>query len=98
MNTGRGRGWPPLNSPRITLKLGLYNKYTIIDNRTGEVVTEECFVLKPKTDEAARIALKTYADAIDYEKPYGEFWTDFKGNPKLASDIRKMIDHIEKED
>lgn len=43
---------------------GLYSKYTVIENETGEEVGG-CFVLRPKKDKAARVALKAYAQATD---------------------------------
>lgn len=43
---------------------GLYGKYTVINNDTGEEVTD-CFVLRPKKDMAARAALKAYARATE---------------------------------
>ncbi|MDQ0091633.1 hypothetical protein J2T12_005073 [Paenibacillus anaericanus] len=41
---------------------GLYSKYKVFKSDTGEVV-EECFVLRPQKDPAARIALLEYASA-----------------------------------
>lgn len=41
-------------------KKGLYNKFTVINNETGEEV-KDCFVLRPEIDYAARQALETYA-------------------------------------
>ncbi|MCM3257125.1 hypothetical protein M3664_04920 [Paenibacillus lautus] len=40
---------------------GLYKKYTIINNETGQEVEGEYFVLKPENDPAARAALIHYA-------------------------------------
>lgn len=40
---------------------GLYDKYTIINNKSGEPIDEDAFVLKPDKDPAARKALITYA-------------------------------------
>lgn len=52
---------------------GLYNKYKIINQETGQEATSECFVLKPAKDPAARAALSAYAKATD--------------NQQLAADI-----------
>lgn len=41
---------------------GMYEKYSVINNLTGERV-KDCFVLKPTKDPAARAALRTYAEA-----------------------------------
>lgn len=49
-------------------KDALYPKYKVIKNYTGENV-DNCFVLKPDTDTAARIALKAYAEAVEIERP-----------------------------
>lgn len=38
---------------------GLYGKYTVVNNETGEQVTD-CFVLRPEHDRAARAALYVY--------------------------------------
>lgn len=43
---------------------GLYGKYTVTNNETGEVVTA-CFVLRPDRDAAARKALWCYAAATE---------------------------------
>jgi hypothetical protein len=39
---------------------GLYGKYLVINNLSGEAV-KNCFVLRPETDLAALSALKKYA-------------------------------------
>ena len=54
---------------------GLYPKYTVIKNATGEEVFN-AFVLKPDVDEHARAALRAYADSVE------------ASNPNLASDLR----------
>ena len=41
---------------------GLYAKYEV--TKDGETV-EDCFVLEPEDDRAARAALKAYASATD---------------------------------
>ena len=58
---------------------GLYGKYTIINNETGEPVQGFAFVLKPETDPHARWALAAYATSIRDE------------NPKLARDIDNVL-------
>lgn len=58
---------------------GLYDKYTVIENSTGETV-ENCFVLRPFNDPAARVALRHYAQYIR------------ASNPKLADDITRWLD------
>ena len=45
---------------------GLYSKYTVINNQTRAEVYD-CFVLKPMSDESARLALLYYADICDNE-------------------------------
>lgn len=62
---------------------GLYQKYTIIKNSTGEEVKRPAFVLLPESDPHARIALRAYADAVE------------ANNPVLASDLRSWMDSIE---
>ena len=59
------------------MEKGLYPKYKVINNRTGEEVKDACFIMKPETDEAARVAILAYANATD--------------NKKLADDLRKWI-------
>lgn len=53
---------------------GLYGKYQV--TKDGEPV-DECFVLEPRDDPAARRALEAYADATD--------------NGALASDLREWV-------
>lgn len=60
---------------------GLFNKYDVEKN--GEPV-EECFVLEPRSDSAARTVLRTYANIID--------------NDQLRKDIRNWIEEIESSD
>lgn len=48
-----------------TDQTGLYSKYEV--RRGGEPV-EDCFVLEPESDEAAREALWTYAAETDNEE------------------------------
>lgn len=43
-------------------KSGLYDKYEVYED--GEPV-DDCFVLEPESDEAARVALWAYAMACD---------------------------------
>ncbi len=62
---------------------GLYNKYRVVRNDTGEEV-DGCFILRPVTDTAARIALATYAEATH--------------NPRLGRDIREWLKELRKEE
>lgn len=59
---------------------GLYGKYEVYED--GEPV-ENCFVLEPGSDEAARQAIYEYAKATD--------------NQKLASELRGWMEAIEQE-
>lgn len=45
---------------------GLYKKFTVIDNRTGEEVDEFTFTLKPTTDPMAWAALREYRNEAAY--------------------------------
>ena len=47
---------------------GLYNKYTVINNVTGNEVSDDLFVLKPKNDPAARAAILVYATVTSHYK------------------------------
>ncbi len=47
---------------------GLYKKYLVYKADTGEEVKEDCFVLIPAKDEAARKALLAYAKETDDEE------------------------------
>jgi len=58
-------------------KRGLYPKYAVRKASTGEMV-EDCFVLRPDRDEAARAALRCYASETD--------------NVELALDIIEWLD------
>jgi hypothetical protein len=58
---------------------GLYGKYRVFKARNNEPV-EDCFVLRPDKDAAARYALLTYAT--------------YCGNPQLAGDLNRWIDEI----
>ena len=55
---------------------GLYPKYTVTNNQTGLEVYD-CFVLKPMSDESARLALLYYADIC--------------GNEALKTDIKAWL-------
>lgn len=57
---------------------GLYGKYEV---RKNDEPVEDCFVLEPETDTAARHALAEYADVTD--------------NPELADDLREWVASIE---
>lgn len=68
---------------QITLNLepqdehnGLKRKYIVFKSDTGESV-EDCFVLRPDIDDAARAALRAYADATN--------------NEQLSADIRNWL-------
>lgn len=58
-------------------KRGLYPKYEVL--KDGEPV-EDCFVLEPENDHAARMAVIAYADATD--------------NDELADDLLDWIHEI----
>ena len=58
---------------------GLYNKYEVTRKETGEVCNG-CFILRPVTDSAARIALATYAEATH--------------NPRLGAQIRVWLNSL----
>lgn len=49
--------------PRDKYK-GLKRKYIVFKSDTGETV-ENCFVLRPDKDSAARVALRAYANATE---------------------------------
>lgn len=53
---------------------GLYEKYEV--RKDGEIV-EDCFVLEPESDSAAREALITYAERTD--------------DDELAADLREWV-------
>lgn len=55
---------------------GLYNKYTVINNATGQPVEDFVFVLKI-TDPVARDAMVYYAQATD--------------NPELATELEIVV-------
>ena len=50
-----------------TLSEGLYEKYTVIDNATGDKVDRFTFTLIPESDDAAVTALRAYAEATSNE-------------------------------
>ena len=62
---------------------GLIRKYIVFKSDTGEPV-ENCFVLRPDKDYAARCALAAYAQNTD--------------NGILADDIERWIEALESED
>ena len=47
---------------------GVYSKYTVIKESTGEVL-DDCFVLRPAKDEHARAALLAYARSCEFDNP-----------------------------
>lgn len=57
-------------------KEGLRQKYIVMKAETGETV-DNCFVLRPTKDEAAKIALKAYAEATT--------------NKTLANDLKTWL-------
>jgi hypothetical protein len=61
---------------------GLYQKYTIIDNRTGAVIGDRTFTLNLDTDPDAAVALNAYAEAIRDK------------NPALYSDLLDWLDSM----
>ena len=60
---------------------GIYDKYEVRRKETGEVL-DNCFVLRPTTDTAARIGLAAYAEATH--------------NPQLAREIRVWLKKLRK--
>jgi hypothetical protein len=62
---------------------GLFDKYTVINNVTNEVIKERTFTLVPSRDPAAVAALRTYAQYA---------------NKVLANDLNQWLDDIEKGD
>lgn len=58
---------------------GLYRKYEVVEHKTGQIVNN-CFVLEPLADKAARIALDVYAEITN--------------NRLLAKDLRNWMDKI----
>lgn len=61
-------------------KIGLYRKYTVINNHNGEEV-ENAFVLRPLSDPIALEVLKLYASSLE--------------ECNLKSDLEKWINDIE---
>lgn len=62
--------------------LGLFAKYEVRKRATGEVVTDDCMVLKLK-DRHARAAILRYADSVEFE------------NPEFSNDLREWVaDHV----
>ena len=74
----------PMDVKLAEPETGLYPKYCVVNNATGSVV-EDCFVLGPKKDRAARLALLYYSDLVKTE------------NPQLASELKSWIMGIETE-
>lgn len=64
----------------MTEKTGLYGKYSVINNETGEQVAD-CFVLRPERDIAALHALSEYA---------ARCWHD----EQLQNDLREWVARI----
>jgi SOS-response transcriptional repressor LexA len=62
-------------------KPGLYDKYTVINNETGQAIDGVCFVLRPDKDAAAFGALLQYAELTP--------------NTDLAMDITRWLSCME---
>ena len=58
---------------------GYWQKYRVIDNRTGEEVHERTFTIKLDSDPHAAAAMRAYANAV---------WGD---NPTLADELWNMF-------
>lgn len=67
---------PTLTQPNEPEGAGLHEKYTVLKNEDGSLVTN-CFVLRPEKDPAAVAALRAYAATTD--------------NAELADDIINWI-------
>lgn len=67
----------PEDGDRVQSEPGLYRKYRV--EKDGEEI-EDCFVLEPENDAAARMALGAYADATDDEE--------------LADDLHERLDDL----
>lgn len=55
---------------------GIYGKYTVTNNATGEIVTD-FFLLRPCSDDAAKVAVACYAAVTT--------------NKRLAHDLRHWL-------
>lgn len=64
---------------------GLYDKYTVINNKTGKEV-EGCFVLRPNKDSHAFWAVFEYASRCKEE------------NPILSEQLFRWLDRIDKDE
>jgi len=60
---------------------GLYEKYTVINNKTGKQIKDMVFVLRPDRDVVALKALETYVE--------------YTGNIFLKEDLRDLIKHCQ---
>jgi hypothetical protein len=56
--------------------VGYYQKYTVIDNRTGDPVEGRTFTLNLDTDPFAMGALAAYREAIHEDGGYGNLVAD----------------------
>ncbi|MGW8822243.1 LexA family protein [Paenibacillus lautus] len=70
-----------LNKEGVDPKPGLYDKYTVINNETGQAIDGPCFVLRPDKDAAAIGALLQYAESTP--------------NTDLAMDITRWLSGLE---
>lgn len=61
----------------------LFEKYLVTKNPVQQAFQDRYFVLAPKTDPNARLALRAYADACEKD------W------PNLATEIRAWLGRIE---
>jgi hypothetical protein len=61
---------------------GLYDKYTVTNNKTGEVVDGPTFVLRPDKDLNAALALMIYGAVVEDE------------NQHLALGIAQALDEV----
>lgn len=59
---------------------GLFDKYTVIKNETGQPIDNFAFILVPEKDPAAVTALQAYAKATD--------------NSALANDLEVYLDSL----
>ena len=59
---------------------GLYEKYTVINNRTGEQIKGMVFILRPDRDVVALKALETYVE--------------YTGNIFLKKDLSDFIKQL----
>jgi hypothetical protein len=61
---------------------GMYEKYTVTNVRTGEIV-KDCFILRPGSDPHAIPALRAYAGSVK------------KKDPQLSDDLTRWLNRLE---